>query len=699
MGLRTLKTFRLGALFYFFTSILISQPTFSEANPQALNLATDNRLNSSDVNRLRIELEKASLQLPTPIQQLLAKRQVQIVFATAPKKTVRGWVSGTGIFGDKRNIRKIHLNESFISQLQGDSTDKTIQELIGTVIHEVGHVYDESQRYLPSEMPLVQQCNQEKARLLNNQLNHQNSQQRLNSSFDVDSLLSFRCRQTLKKWKLVSDSYRYQMLAGFKEQIFNKNISDARAADPYETVSSSEHFAENFRLFITDSEYQCRRPAFYRFFSEHFLGFQPFGSVNECPLKLRLANSGQLISIDRQQIYEVQYLLAGKGDNMESRFGHSLLRLVVCKQGRPLGPDCRLDLDDHLTIALLGDVDDLRMNPLKGVFGLYNSSFYVTRFRETLREYNKDQFRTISSFPLKFKRGEVLQLVDLIAQNYWEYRGKYYFFGRNCATELGEVLRAAIDSEDFLYDSNMTPNGLLKSLVRANLADPKNFEFFKSHKEKLAEQWKQLSESIGNSLLGLESYLALSAEERLNYFNKISAEFSPRITTRAREVFKSNGPKDALALYLMIPAVFSLLENQLADKGLSKLSHRKQSVLVRFIEKNEGLEELKASNEIRNAFAELRKIRSELRLQNIPDFLGYGIPTEQDLSEISAIVKELKARENTASRSVGLALDALFEDETSEISQIISNRNLIVDTLKNRAKQFRNEIVQSANPQ
>jgi hypothetical protein len=390
MGLRLEKLFFLGALFL----------AGRIASAKALSLSFDPRLNSENQSRLNQVLDTAAEKLPPVVFRLLDRRNVQVVFARAARPSIEAWVSGTGLFGDKRSISKIYVSDKFVGDLNssdGEKKETLLADLEGRILHEIGHIYDESERYTPEERQIVNRCNQERLQLMN-------SPQRNLRLSEIDSYLSQECQRTFKKFKLLSDSYRYQMLAGFKEKIFNKNNSDARSANPYEMQSAEEHYAENFRLFLSDPEYRCRRPAFYRFFSTHFQGFEPKDRIDECPLRFRLSHSGKILDIDRDRLFEIQYLLAGKGKGMESRFGHSLVRLVICREGRPRGPDCRLDLDDHLTIALNGDVDDLRMNPLKGVFGYYKSSFTIATFRETLREYNKDQFRSISSYPLALVR-------------------------------------------------------------------------------------------------------------------------------------------------------------------------------------------------------------------------------------------------------------------------------------------------------
>src|SRR3546814_13852419 len=47
--------------------------------------------------------------------------------------------------------------------------------------------------------------------------------------------------------------------------------------------------------------------------------------------------------------------------NGVSRWGHSMLRLVICAPDRPRGPDCRLDLDQHLVLSYRAFVGDVQL--------------------------------------------------------------------------------------------------------------------------------------------------------------------------------------------------------------------------------------------------------------------------------------------------------------------------------------------------
>ncbi|MCK1978241.1 DUF4105 domain-containing protein, partial [Jeotgalicoccus huakuii] len=80
---------------------------------------------------------------------------------------------------------------------------------------------------------------------------------------------------------------------------------------------------------------------------------------------------------DPERVYEVDYLLAEANQNLVSRWGHSMLRLVICKPGRPRGPDCRLDLDQSLVLSYRAFVNDVQLSSWDGLVGAYPSRLFV----------------------------------------------------------------------------------------------------------------------------------------------------------------------------------------------------------------------------------------------------------------------------------------------------------------------------------
>ena len=143
---------------------------------------------------------------------------------------------------------------------------------------------------------------------------------------------SRRCEKLRKQF---SRRYRVTSDVLFQDQSFwARHRHNTRIPSRYETQNSIEYGAVNFEYFILDKEYKCRRPLQYRYFAREF-NHTPFPDY-ECPsldkVYVTPATSGQnsLIAIDPSRVYQIQYLLAEKGDKGASSFGHSMIRLVIC---------------------------------------------------------------------------------------------------------------------------------------------------------------------------------------------------------------------------------------------------------------------------------------------------------------------------------------------------------------------------------
>jgi hypothetical protein len=149
---------------------------------------------------------------------------------------------------------------------------------------------------------------------------------------------------------------------------------------------------------------------------------------------------------DLDRLAGVELVLAAPSTVMVgSLFGHVFLRLVYGDGARETPP--------HLarTIAFLADNDaPLTDDPyyaLKGILGYYSASLYERSFLDTYREYVVVEGRDLRRWRLNLTADERQVLMERIWTVRQSARLDYYFFRRNCATLmvdlLGDVLPAA----------------------------------------------------------------------------------------------------------------------------------------------------------------------------------------------------------------------------------------------------------------
>ncbi|MBY0415833.1 MAG: DUF4105 domain-containing protein, partial [Bdellovibrionales bacterium] len=228
----------------------------------------------------------------------------------------------------------------------------------------------------------------------------------------------------------------------------NLNTAQDRSPDAYEFKNPAETFAVNFEFFLLDKNFKCRRPSFYGFYTK-LLGFEPFGQ-NPCEMNKKITLITQSIEkkprltkeIDPSRIYQIHYLFAGKGKEMMSRWGHAMFRIVLCAPGRVVGPDCLQDFAEHVVVSYRANVEDMTMNYKKGIDGGYASQLFLMNMADVVNEYTKGEFRDVISLPLNFSRDQIKRFSDKLLENYWSYKGSYFFITNNCASEAMNLLRA-----------------------------------------------------------------------------------------------------------------------------------------------------------------------------------------------------------------------------------------------------------------
>nr|WP_255699264.1 DUF4105 domain-containing protein [Luteimonas sp. Y-2-2-4F] len=254
-----------------------------------------------------------------------------------------------------------------------------------------------------------------------------------------------------------------------------RNPMRDRSPDPYELHAPAEFVAVNLEHFLLDPGYACRRPALHRHLAERLdtPGAATGGPL--CPDALPFvapATDGVYEPLDPSRVFAVEYLLAEPAASPMSRWGHSMLRLVVCAPGRAPGPDCRLDLGHHRVLSFRAFVDDVQVSGWGGLTGRYPSRLFVLPLSQVVDEYTQVELRGLRSVPLRLSRAEIAGLLERAAQLHWAYDGRYTFLGNNCATETFKLLHDGVPRLAGQRLASITPTALLRRLERAGVADP-----------------------------------------------------------------------------------------------------------------------------------------------------------------------------------------------------------------------------------
>jgi hypothetical protein len=254
----------------------------------------------------------------------------------------------------------------------------------------------------------------------------------------------------------------------------SRNAFSDRSPDPYELTKPAEFVAVNLEHFLLDPDYACRRPALFRYFSGHFAWTPP---TKACAPGLVFLQAGTdeagmpLLQLEAGRVYAVDYLLAEGNEQPMSRWGHSMLRLVICAPGRPRGPDCRLDLAHHRVLSFRAFVDDVQISSWRGLTGSYPSRLFLLPLGQVIDEYTKVELRGLRSVPLRLDESEIAGLLERAAQLHWSYDGRYYFLSNNCAVETFKLLHDGVPRLAGERLSSITPTALLRKLQQRDIAD------------------------------------------------------------------------------------------------------------------------------------------------------------------------------------------------------------------------------------
>lgn len=347
----------------------------------------------------------------------------------------------------------------------------TLKKLIqATIIHELAHVYDLNGRY---------------------------------ANMDEYASISF----FEKKYYL--DTSDNKDIAEDIIYTNSKNIKHSSSPDTYEFKNIRESFAVNLEHYFLDKTYTCRRPTKAHFFNKIFNIKIESNCETSYLVQFIDLDSIKSIDINPDNVKKISYLLAGKGGSVESKFGHAQVLLDICE-------DQSCKKTQRYVFGFVADTPMDNYSLIGGVTGEYKSKIHIDTFLQTRLTYNVVELRDITEFPLNFSKDQKERFLGLLISSFWEYNGEYKFISNNCATELFQIFKYAVNDKEFYKKSSSTPTSIVDLLNSQNLIDKKNIKTYFGDKV-LSEKLMEMNISIGP-----KSFISLDPIERKAYFDRIT---------------------------------------------------------------------------------------------------------------------------------------------------------------------------------
>jgi len=451
----------------------------------------------------------------------------------------------------------------------------------------------------------------------------------------------------------------------------NLNQAYDRSPDPSEFKSIEDTFAVNYEFFKKDPTFKCRRPSYYNYFSK-LLNQKPFENETcQANRKVTLISETSISSnpmmareIDPDRIYQIHYLFAGKGKQMMSRWGHAMFRIILCAPEKAVGPDCLNDYAQHIVVSYRANIEDMNIDYSKGMNGAYASQLFLMNMSEVVNEYTKGEFRDMISLPIKMDRTQIRQFTDKLLENYWSYKGRYYFLTNNCATEAMNLLRAAYPENNKIQTANIVhPLGLYDFLIKNGLTNP---ELLNDKKDAIKK---------GYLFQGVTDKLQRSLDLFANNENVSFETFALKLSPKERKAFyentmeQSNDRARVMANALRLEEQIQLSREQQFAKKLGKALFGK-----------EPMPELKDTviGEKILAMKDLYKqltAASELKA-------GYGIPLDSEFKAASpeSLKKIMQEIQGNMEELKEIAIK-FFPEEVEDMKGTLENRQWILSQM------------------
>jgi hypothetical protein len=381
-----------------------------------------------------------------------------------------------------------------------------------------------------------------------------------------------------REWMRIS-GWKIQKIAGNKIPgwIPEADNQDIRAYASEMGRSSPEEDLITFAdLFFSspntkvEESIKCRMPQKYKFFKDHFPAYKDY--LDHSGIKCRSSDTGFLDDLEftdpitQKKIdmglfneetiegFELLYATPGVNDAAEVA-GHLILRVKM--NNNPQAKKLGVENPNDIVISFLADTQDGAkalagkqnnkchdsflgfrfknnygssfdaMAPIvqavKGLGGGFLTIFDRTTLRQAIDNYTVRQDRNLLRYKLNLTKKQKRSLIQKLYLAKKNYKTPYYFFNRNCASVLVQIIAEGIGVNKIAdFDPLvLPPNTLLAMMRRKGLITPV-YPAFYGYKMKGQLATELLSEKLaGLDLEGDKSFQSDVPSERASFYRRL----------------------------------------------------------------------------------------------------------------------------------------------------------------------------------
>lgn len=226
-------------------------------------------------------------------------------------------------------------------------------------------------------------------------------------------------------------------------------------------------------LFHRDLRQACRYPGTYE-------GLRQRGSVEGrpieelCPTLPIFDRSYRAMKVPLNRIAGFDYVIAGRGEDFASRWGHAMVRLRFCAPAEKPDAPCKEEPYSSLMSGYAAFSDEGSYNPLKGLSGGYPTIVTFEMDEIAKDRYANDELRDVEYHPVHASREQNILLAAFLVEAYWNHRSNYSFLTNNCASEIVKLLKKTFPDIAKLqqaWERFESPAQVVRLLESVKLAD------------------------------------------------------------------------------------------------------------------------------------------------------------------------------------------------------------------------------------